>query len=175
MRSYWKVSTVLKERGYSAKEVEVRTPAPIASADLVSSHVAGTKDMHAPCLDIDYAAELLPSSTQGHYHLFLNRQMPWRRYKKLLKALRKADIIEEGYYKMSMKRRGTFLRVPEVLKTSSSRTPDEVAESRDRLLQIEEDLEGIPLTETFEEVPAPAPEPRRAPVMTSYWDGSYSS
>lgn len=66
--------------------------------------------LHAPALDIDLPVECYESSTPGHYHVLIDRPMTWKRYKKLLKALCKAGIIEEGYYRASLRRGGTFLR-----------------------------------------------------------------
>lgn len=54
---------------------------------------------HYPVLDIDLDCWLIPSKTAGHHHLVIDRPMTWRRYKKLLKALMKAGIIEREWYK----------------------------------------------------------------------------
>lgn len=67
--------------------------------------------LHAPVLDIDYPARLVPSSTPGHFHLYLDKPMPWPRYAFLLWALSVAGIIEPGYARAGLRRRGTFARV----------------------------------------------------------------
>lgn len=85
-------------------------------ANLVSSTIPNT-NLHAPVLDIDYSAALIPSSTKGHYHLYLGVPMTWRKYKRLLKALAKAGVIERGYYRASKARKATFVRKPGVVKT----------------------------------------------------------
>lgn len=63
-------------------------------------------------LDIDMSCRLIETSTPGHHHLYIDQPMTWRRYKRLLKALVKAGIIEKNYYKASLARKGTHLRPP---------------------------------------------------------------
>lgn len=89
-----------------------------SSANLVSSLLDDGR--HAPALDIDLPCELRPSSTQGHYHLLIERPMSWRSYRRLLRALKRAGIIEPGYYRASLERRQTFLRLPHVKKTEGA-------------------------------------------------------
>lgn len=81
-------------------------------------------EMHYLMLDIDAPAALIPSSTAGHYHLYIGITMSWtRQLLPLLKALRDAKIIEEGFYYASEKRRATFLRLPWI-KKGEERQPD---------------------------------------------------
>jgi hypothetical protein len=88
-----------------------RTPANHSDAQVVSSEIYDT-DRHAPVLDIDVPAYLVPSSTPGHSHLYIDVSMSWRTYKKLLRAMVKAGILEKGYVKASIRRRHTAVRVP---------------------------------------------------------------
>lgn len=81
-------------------------------AELVSSHVKGQPGQHAPLIDLDFQAHLYPSRTPGHSHLWLDRPISWRKYKRLLRALYRAGVIERGFYVMSVKRGASFLRVP---------------------------------------------------------------
>jgi len=83
----------------------------IEDAEVVSSKIAHS-DRHAPAIDIDVPAYLIPSSTPGHSHLYIDVAMSWRQYKKLLKALDQAGIVEYGYLRASLKRKRTDLRVP---------------------------------------------------------------
>lgn len=68
--------------------------------------------LHAPCIDLDYPAYLIESSTPGHFHLYLEKKVPWDKYKAVLRALADADLIEEGYYNASVKHGGSYLRLP---------------------------------------------------------------
>jgi hypothetical protein len=87
-----------------------------AGSVLLGRSLAGT---HTPLLDIDMPAALIPSSTEGHYHLYIDKEMTWREYKRFLKAMMKAGIIEKGYYKVSVKRKATQLRLPWIKKVEA--------------------------------------------------------
>jgi len=83
-------------------------------ANIVTSHLAG--ELHAPVLDIDFGARLLPSSTPGHFHLYFEKAMTWDNYCKLLVALGDAGILEEGFVKASLRRGYSSVRKPGVYK-----------------------------------------------------------
>jgi len=59
---------------------------------------------HAPVIDFDIPVKLVPSTQIGHYHLYIEKAIPWWQYKKVLGALSQADLIEGGYYKASVYR-----------------------------------------------------------------------
>lgn len=90
----------------------------VAEAELISSRLVGDRFQraasltHAPILDLDLPARLLPSRTPGHHHLYLDMEMTWRRYKALLKALAKAGVVEESWAKASIRGQQTLLRPP---------------------------------------------------------------
>lgn len=71
---------------------------------------------HTVMLDIDHPTRLVPSTTPGHWHLYIDVAMPWWRYRKLLRALAMAGIIETGYARASIQRGFTSLRLPWVKK-----------------------------------------------------------
>lgn len=85
-----------------------------SSANLVGSLCMNGK--HAPCLDIDFPARLVPSSTEGHFHLYLDREISWEKYAGLIRAMAEAGILEKGYVQQSLKRGQSFLRRPGVTK-----------------------------------------------------------
>lgn len=72
--------------------------------------------LHRPVLDIDFPAALLPSTTPGHFHLFLDKKLTWEKYARLLSALADAGIIEEGYEDASYNRQFSSVRLPWVKK-----------------------------------------------------------
>lgn len=99
-------------------------------ANVISSRVVGSDEwpdtegnvddvlravewMHAPVLDLDFPAMLVPSSTPGHFHLYLERQMPWPLYEAMLRALGDAGVLQRGYVNASIARGATFVRDPE--------------------------------------------------------------
>lgn len=71
---------------------------------------------HMLAIDLDAPAHLIPSSTDGHYHLYVEVLMDWDRYENLLRALAEAGVIEYGYAQVSIKRKATHLRLPWVKK-----------------------------------------------------------
>lgn len=85
-------------------------PARRTEAEYVSSETI--YGQHAPAIDIDMPCRLVPSSTPGHFHLFIEKTMPLRQYKKLLKAMARAGIVEKQFYKMAVNRKATHLRTP---------------------------------------------------------------
>ena len=107
-----KVDHELVSDGYDTWRQEERTPVPAVRAQLVTSLMRHEKGRHAPVLDLDVPHELVPSSTPGHAHLYLDVPMSWWRYKRLLKALARAGVIEKGFVKASIARGHTDVRVP---------------------------------------------------------------
>jgi hypothetical protein len=71
---------------------------------------------HYPVLDLDIPARLIPSSTSGHSHLYIDKLLSWSQYKELLTALANAGIIEDGYAGASIARGHTAVRLPWVTK-----------------------------------------------------------
>jgi hypothetical protein len=93
-----------------------------AEATLVSSAVdgddpwEGEQPLHLPALDLDFPAHLEPSSTPGHFHLYLNKEVEWDKYLKFLWAGHEAGILERGFVKAAELRKATFVRYPGVIK-----------------------------------------------------------
>lgn len=52
-----------------------------------------------PALDIDMPCELVPSSTEGHFHLYIDKPMTLMAYKKLVQAFIDAGIVEPNIMK----------------------------------------------------------------------------
>jgi hypothetical protein len=108
---------VLKWAGESSAGEDCdREAASLDEADIITSHVHGPRDLHTVMLDLDVPAHLVPSSTPGHSHLYIDAPMPWRTYKRLLVALADAGVIEHGYANVSVARRFTALRLPWIKK-----------------------------------------------------------
>jgi hypothetical protein len=64
---------------------------------------------HIPLFDLDVNAELLRSKTDGHYHLAIDRAVSWRAYLRILKAMVKAGLIEESWYRLVKQRGAAYL------------------------------------------------------------------
>lgn len=93
------------------KLVEEATEANLVGSQLVEPEGAAFDDeeRHGFCVDIDLPCALIESSP-GHYHLYIERDLPWSQYERVLRALADAGIIEQGYYQAANNHRGTFLR-----------------------------------------------------------------
>lgn len=101
---------------YEQDRTELEVPADHAiDAHVVSSRIRGTS-RHTVMLDLDVPAALIPSSTPGHGHLYIDVPMPWWKYRVLLKVLAWVGVIEPGYYGASVMRKATYLRCPWVKK-----------------------------------------------------------
>jgi hypothetical protein len=93
----------------SGEETEV---VPRSNADVVTSEIVGTR-YHAPLFDLDIPHWYVGSGTAGHGHLYIETQVSWRRYKRVLRAMVAAGIIEKGYYRATCQRGYASLRLPE--------------------------------------------------------------
>lgn len=78
---------------------------------LVSSQLRGS-NLHAPVIDIDHKVRLQSSKTPGHFHLYIEKSMSWRKYRRLLRAMVRAGLVEPGYYGASVARKATMVRAP---------------------------------------------------------------
>lgn len=73
---------------------------------------------HRIVLDIDAPVKLVPSSTEGHFHLYIDVAVQWDEYKELLEALVGAGVLEEGYVEASIREGYTSARLPWIKKTN---------------------------------------------------------
>ncbi len=89
---------------------EQDVPCRPVDGEMVTSEL--TDGRHAPAIDLDVPAWLIPSRTPGNSHLYIDVPMTWRQYRRILKALRDGGVIEPGYYAMAVKKGRTSLRRP---------------------------------------------------------------
>lgn len=102
-------------------DTETREVADLAEANVVSSIAAsGSVPHHYPVLDLDVPARLVPSSTPGHSHLYIDKSVPDEVYWRLCEALVNAGILEPGYVSASMERGYTSVRLPWIKKEVST-------------------------------------------------------
>ena len=107
-----KVQELLNDGNYDTAH---ELPKTADDAEVVSSLDLKTY-LHRPVLDIDIPAALIPSSTPGHAHLYIDKPMTLTQYENLLWALVEAGIIEGGYANASSARGYTSVRLPWVKK-----------------------------------------------------------
>jgi hypothetical protein len=95
---------------------EVRQPATVPDANISTSIREDAPEHHALLLDLDVPAWLIPSSTPGHSHLYVDVHIREAEYFQLLDALANAGVIQRGYADASKRRGGTALRLPWIKK-----------------------------------------------------------
>lgn len=115
-RTLWRMDQELLDNEDSEGDTVLEFhPADEDHANLVSSRLENSN--HSPVLDIDFPARLEPSSTPGHFHLYLDGlEMQWSTYEALLVALGDAGVIGEGYLRHSLAREQTMVRRPHIKK-----------------------------------------------------------
>lgn len=89
-------------------------PVALEEANLVTSLISETR--HTVVVDVDLPCHVEPSSTRGHYHLFIDKELDWGEYQMLLQVLVLVGIVEEGYLKAAQKHGFTAVRLPWVRK-----------------------------------------------------------
>lgn len=99
---------------YDRDTTPVETTLEDTHANLVSSLLPN--GMHAPAIDLDIPVQLIASSTPGHFHLYIDKEISWDRYEDLLRAFVKAGLVEEGYFRQAQRFKQSFLRLPSVKK-----------------------------------------------------------
>ena len=108
-----------------------RTRATHDNATLVSSKIdVPGMDIHLPVIDLDVEAHLVPSSTPGHTHLYINYLVPWEKYVTMLEAMADCGIVQRNYVKHSIRRDATMVRYPGVTKDNEYARIRETRETR---------------------------------------------
>ncbi len=91
--------------------------------NLISSITDDGKQM--PILDMDFPHRIIPSSTPGHTHLYIDIPMSNWKWFWLMVGLWQAGVIELGFFVWSLRRKGNFVRTP-----YSRKTGEETPKSR---------------------------------------------
>lgn len=84
-------------------------------ANLITSYSNGTGG-HKPVIDLDFPARLIPSTTPGHYHLYIDEAISWNAYVQILNALLNAGLIQQAWYEGAINNGYTAVRPPWVHK-----------------------------------------------------------
>lgn len=91
---------------------------------LVANSPAGQMPNHKLIIDVDLPAKLVPSSTEGHFHLYIDKEMSYEAWATLLYALAAAGIIEPGYMRACIARGFSAVRLPWIKKTQEQSIDD---------------------------------------------------
>lgn len=96
----------------------------LTEANVVSSLRRGEQPgpyaRHRPVLDLDLDAHLVPSSTPGHWHLYIERDVPDDLFWELCDLLAKVGILQDGYVSACKSRGYTSVRLPWVKKETAA-------------------------------------------------------
>lgn len=92
-----------------------------SQANILTSEALNRPGIHRFAIDVDLPVTAIPSTTPGHWHLYIDVDMSWEAYADVLRALAYAGVIETGYARASIKRGYTSLRPPWVTKTADER------------------------------------------------------
>jgi hypothetical protein len=90
----------------------------------------GMEDWHMPVLDIDFPAHLEPSTTEGHFHLYLDRAMEQDSLFKLMDVMCEVGLLEPGYVAAAKIRGYSSCRLPWVRKPESPAPAPAVEQGR---------------------------------------------
>lgn len=123
-RLYYKAEELNHSGGNTVEDLadDGRVPCTKEKANLVSSETLfGT---HMPVIDLDLPCRLVPSSTEGHFHLYIDHPVDEDKYLKLIQALADCGLVSEFYNQLSQLRGATFAR-PEWVKKEPKPTQGE--------------------------------------------------
>jgi len=119
VRSYRKVNAALEEAGLVAPGTEAldsgqdaaRHPAGIASYRMPDEQLLIEAAFRLTC-----PARLVSSSSEGHFHLYLETEIGWNAYLRLMRAMAEVGLLETGWVDLSERRKMAMLRKPGVKK-----------------------------------------------------------
>lgn len=97
--------------------------------------VASLRDdgTHAPAFDLDRRAVLIPTTTPGNHHMYIDEVLSWRQYRALLRGFYKSGLLDPSVYWRSLYRGSTYVRPPWVRKTEKEYALGSIDEPPDRV------------------------------------------
>lgn len=118
-RKYYKIEK-LNDSG-TCPENDNRRQCSKEEANLISSETVGKvpeidgTPQHCPVIDLDLPCRLIPSSTRGHFHLYIDHPVPQDKYLAMIQAMADAGVVQPFYAEAAKLRGATFVR-PEWVK-----------------------------------------------------------
>lgn len=94
-------------------------PAPVEVSHIVTSALGPygeSGDLHKPVIDFDIPIRAIPSSQEGHFHLYIDKEITWESYKKILDAFVDSGLVERVHAESSKSRGYSAVRLPWVKK-----------------------------------------------------------
>lgn len=107
-------SNAIESDTYITPEDEVRVAVPDKKgANLISSETVPGSQYHYLFLDLDVPHQYIPSSTEGHGHLIIEKRLYKDVMWKILNLLKDAGVLENGFVDLAERRGAVFLRHPD--------------------------------------------------------------
>lgn len=103
---------------FESGQKEVLTPN-LEEGNIITSIMVDSVLDHKVIIDLDLPAQLIPSTTPGHFHLYVDHIIPRDKYLNLLDALAEAGLVEPGYAAASRARGYSAVRLPWIKKEVS--------------------------------------------------------
>ena len=140
-RTFWKQDNLEESPGsfnaFSLKEFdiegnfrEVNKP----DANLIGSRSAESINIHYPVIDLDNVEVfLVPSRTEGGYHLYINKAFSTGQYDVLLKGMVDSGLVEDGFYKSFQARGFTVVRKEGTFEPHSRTLAEKRKDNADKL------------------------------------------
>jgi len=129
----WKIDWQKVGDSYEAGDIRERASVDDDEANAVCSWIKDSQGdnlfdenmKHVIALDLDIPAHLVPSSTEGHSHLYIDVPggVKHEDYMELVALLGRIGVIEDGYAAVSLRRGFTDLRLPWVAKEPRRERP----------------------------------------------------
>ena len=132
----WLASLLLAQESVMPEWASYGGPEKVVPFDLAPAGSSKRRSYdHTPMFDIDVPAALVPSSTPGHHHLYIDVSLDQERYAKLVNVLEECGIIQPGIKLGFEKRGGTTLRYPWIRKGHETEDVQSDGHMSDRLYQ----------------------------------------
>lgn len=106
----------LRQANFTSYSATDHHPTVDKDANIICSDVADRPGYHKIVLDIDLPVKALGSSTPGHSHLYIDKEVPWEDYLRLLWVMADIGLVEEGFAHLTQERGYSALRLPWVHK-----------------------------------------------------------
>lgn len=119
-----------------------RLPATHDNAVLVGSKLPNGN--HMPVIDLDLPCTLVPSSTPGHFHLYINKEMTFGQMLNMLQMMTDAGVVQPGFNRFSRERGQAFVRYPGVTRNNeAARIEEGLAAAEQAELARERELDFL--------------------------------
>ena len=117
VRAYRTVLARLQETGLARPTDVPHSQAEAPSAGIEGYRMPAGELLSEAVFRLRCPAVLVPSSTDGHFHLYLETEIGWDAYVRLLRAMAEAGLLETGWVELSERRKMAMLRKPGVRKS----------------------------------------------------------